>query len=68
MLPVFLIFFVPRQPQHPGPSPHVVLYYTMGEPLVRELVLSVKCFVSRIIGDTQVGGGDTNQSSCNGVR
>ncbi|CAM9356811.1 unnamed protein product [Ectocarpus sp. 13 AM-2016] len=56
------------EPQHPGPSPHVVLYYTMGEPLVRELVLSVKCFVSRIIGDTQVGSGDTNQSSCNGVR
>ena len=57
-----------RQPQFPGLSTHITTYYTMGTPLVKELALALRCFVSSLIEKTQDGTNDLDGSSCEEVR
>ncbi|CAM9671496.1 unnamed protein product [Ectocarpus sp. 6 AP-2014] len=60
----------PLTEKHKGLVPHVVLYYTMGASLVRELAQAIRCFVHHEIETTSenIPMADFHGKSCEGTR
>ena len=57
-----------NQPQFPGLSTHIITYYTMGTPLIKEMALALWCFVSSLVEKAQDNRDGFDGSSCEGVR